>query len=57
MKQKYKYFVGTKDQFEQLVALNKIQDWYIIFISDTHEIYKGVNRYSSKNFRNYHISS
>lgn len=50
MKQKYKYFVGTKDQFEQLVALNKIQDWYIIFISDTHEIYKGVNRYSSKNF-------
>lgn len=50
MKQKYKYFVGTKDQFDKLVEMNKIEDWYIIFISDTHEIYKGVNRYSTDNF-------
>lgn len=50
MKQKYKYFVGTKDQFNKLVELNKIEDWYIIFISDTHELYKGIHRYSSKNF-------
>lgn len=49
-REKYTYFVGTKYQFEQLVKLNKILDSYIIFISDTHEIYKGVNKYGSDNF-------
>ena len=44
---RYKYFVGTKDIFQQLVELNKIEDNYIIFLEDTHEIYKGTKCYST----------
>ena len=49
-KKQYKYFVGTKEQFLKLIELNKIQDNYIIFISDTHELYKGTTCYTSSNF-------
>lgn len=48
-KPKYEYFVGTKSQFTRLVELGRIKDSYIIFISDTSEIYKGVQRYSADN--------
>ena len=50
VKTKYKYFVGTRDQFDKLVSLNKILDSYIVFISDTHELYKGLDKYGSDNF-------
>ena len=48
---RYKYFVGTKDIFQQLVELNKIEDNYIIFLEDTHEIYKGTKCYSTYSLR------
>ena len=50
VKTKYKYFVGTREQYDKLVSLNKILDSYIIFISDTHELYKGLEKYGSDNF-------
>ena len=48
-KPKYEYFIGTKDQFTRLIELGKIKDTYIIFLSDTSEIYKGTQRYSADN--------
>lgn len=48
---KYKYFVGTKKQYKKLVALDVIKSNYIIFISDTVELYKGLVRYSTDNFQ------
>lgn len=49
-KPELKYFVGTRDQYDYLVQKGKILDSYLVFLSDTHEIYKGLNRYSVDNF-------
>lgn len=48
---KYKYFVGTKKQYNKLVALDLIKSNYIIFITDTIELYKGLVRYGTDNFK------
>ena len=48
---KYKYFVGTKKQYNKLVALDLIKSNYIIFVTDTVELYKGLVRYSTDNFK------
>lgn len=48
-KPKYKYFVGTRAQFDYLAEKGLILDSYLVFISDTHEIYKGTVRYSADN--------
>lgn len=49
VKPKYEFFVGTREQFDYLVGVGKILDTYIIFLTDTHELYKGTNRYSADN--------